>query len=103
MAEKIPLLRCAKIEIIEHVANGSTRYIKRVAERSPALFVIPCGDAKCQDGGHDITAELMHWLHQRLLTASGEHRCAGMTGSAECLRRIQFTLTAEYARDEPHR
>jgi hypothetical protein len=98
LAVEIPLLRTARIEIVEQVPNGNTKHVKHVVvARAPALFIIPCGDQTCQDGGHDITHQVMSALRKRLTTATGEDSCSGMTGSAQCGRSIQFTLTAEYA------
>lgn len=96
LAAAFPWLRSARIEIAEQVPNGGSRYIKHiVVARSPALFIIPCGDPLCEDGGHNITAVLMDAFRKRLATASGESYCEGTTGSASCRRSIQFVLTAE--------
>lgn len=98
LAAACPWLRVARLEVTEEFPNGSTRYIKHiVVARSPALFIIPCGDPVCQNGGHDITAELMQAFRKRLASAAGESYCVGTIGTAECRRRIQFVLTAEYA------
>jgi hypothetical protein len=98
LIDVLPGLRSAKLAVTELVANGATKYIKHiVVARSPVLFIIPCGDPVCQDGGHDITSELMSAFRKRLATASGESACTGTTGTAECRRSIQYTLTAEYA------
>jgi hypothetical protein len=96
LAAAFPWLRSARIEITEHVANASTSYIKHVVvARAPALFVVPCGDPLCQDGGHNITAVLMDALRRRLATVAGESHCEGAVGNVSCRRSIQFRLTAE--------
>jgi hypothetical protein len=98
LATEVPALRSARIEIVEQVPTGSTKHVKLVVvARAPALFLIPCGDATCQDGGHDITAQLMSAFRRRLTTAKGEDSCGGMSGTAQCGRSIQYTVTAEYA------
>jgi hypothetical protein len=98
LVAEVPSLRSARILIIEQVPTGSTRHTKHVVvARAPALFVIPCGDTTCQDGGHDITSQVMSAFRRRLLTAQGEDACGGMSGSAPCGRSIRFELTAEYA------
>jgi hypothetical protein len=100
LAAEFPLLRTARIEIVD---SGSTKYARHVVvARSPALFIVPCGDPACKDGGHDITHEVMDAFRRRLETATGESSCGGTTGSAQCRRSIQFTLTAGYA-DPPAR
>jgi hypothetical protein len=100
LADELPLLRSARIEIVD---SGGTKYLRHVVvARSPALFIIPCGDPACKDGGHDITSEVMSAFRRRLETAVGESSCGGMTGSAQCRRTIQFTVTATYA-DAPPR
>lgn len=96
LAAAFPWLRGARLEITEDFPNGSTRHIKHiVVARSPALFIIPCGDAGCCNGGHDITAVLMQAFRKRLAGATGESYCVGTIGSADCKRRIHFTLSAE--------
>jgi hypothetical protein len=98
LAAELPLLRSARIEIVENVANGNTKYVKHVVvARSPVLFIIPCGDPTCKDGGHDITGEVMRAFRRQLASAVGESACGGTTGSAQCRRSIQFTLSAAYA------
>jgi hypothetical protein len=98
LAAELPLLRSAKIVVVENSSNGSTKYVKHVVvARSPVLFIIPCGDPACQDGGHDITSEVMHAFRRQLVSAEGESACGGTTGSVPCRHNIQFTLSAEYA------
>jgi hypothetical protein len=98
LAAEVPTLRSARILIIEQVPTGSTRHTKHVVvARAPALFVIPCGDSTCQDGGHDITSAVMSAFRRKLLKSEGEDGCGGMSGSAPCGRSIRFELSAEYA------
>ncbi len=93
----VPPLVSLQIAVCEEHAGGSSKHLKHVVvERAPALFIIPCGDATCQDGGHDITNEIMSALRGRATLASGDSGCGGMTGSAPCPRRIRFDLTAVY-------
>lgn len=102
LASEVPTLRSAKILVTELVPTGSTKHVKHVVvARAPALFVIPCGDPTCQDGGHDITGDLMYALRRRLTTAEGEDGCQGMSGSAQCGRSIKYQLIAEYAELPP--
>ncbi|MDB4986315.1 MAG: hypothetical protein JWN04_1493 [Myxococcaceae bacterium] len=102
LATEIPSLRSAKIQVTELVPTGSTKHVKHViVARAPALFIIPCGDATCQDGGHDITPYLMSAFRRRQTTFEGESGCGGTSGSAQCSRSIRYQLIAEYAADAP--
>lgn len=93
----VPELSTLQIAVSEEHAGGSSKHVKHVVvERAPALFVIPCGDSNCLDGGHDLTHEIMSSLRSRATTASGDSACGGMTGSAPCPRRIHYDLTAVY-------
>jgi len=92
-----PSLATLQIAVCEEHAGGSSKHIKHVVvARAPALFVIPCGDANCIDGGHDVTHEVMNALRAKSTAAAGDSTCSGMTGSAPCSRRIHFDLTATY-------
>jgi hypothetical protein len=98
LAAEVPRLRTARIQVIEQVPTNTNRYVKHViVARAPALFVIPCGDASCHDGGHDITRDLMSAFRRHLTTHTGNHECEGMSGSAPCGRSIRYELSAEYA------
>lgn len=67
-----------------------------VVEHAPALFVIPCGDSSCRDGGHDITNEMMRGLREGQTEIHGEDTCYGHARAAECGRVLRYTATVEY-------
>jgi len=97
LAALIPDLAGLQISVTEHSAAGSSKHLKHfVVERAPSLFVIVCGDERCQEGGHDITTEVMQALRSRRATQTGDHECSGTTGSAPCTRRIDYEITAKY-------
>jgi len=92
-----PNLKTLQIAVVEEHAGGSSKHIKHVVvDRAPALFVLPCGDSNCVDGGHDVTQEVLSAMRSKATAASGDSTCSGMTGSAPCSRRIHFDLTATY-------
>lgn len=96
-----PTLKLLEL-VIEERRDGrtlpETTHKKRVVlEHAPALFAMPCMDRACRDGGHDITAEIMHALAKKQTTFSGEDPCNGQTGSAPCQRVLHYTATAEFA------
>jgi hypothetical protein len=94
---QIPALATLKIAVVEEQAGASSKHIKHVVvARAPALFVFPCGDDVCVEGGHDVTSEIMHVLRGKATQATGNSKCGGMTGSAPCARRITYELTATY-------
>lgn len=93
----MPTLATLQIAVVEEQAGASSKHIKHVVvARAPALFVFPCGDTVCIDGGHDVTSEVMHALRGKAKQMTGDSKCSGMTGSAPCSRRIRYELTATY-------
>jgi hypothetical protein len=104
LSAEVPALTNVRIEVVEHVPNGTTKHVKLiVVARAPALFVIACGDHTCQDGGHDITHEMMAGLRSHRSQFGGESACGGMTGSAPCARTIEYRVSAEYSSPSPRR
>jgi hypothetical protein len=102
LTSSVPSLRSARIQITELTPTGSTNYIKHViVARAPALFLVPCGDSSCQDGGHDITPSIMSAFRRQLLSFEGEDSCPGTCGTASCGRSIRYQLTAEYTAQPP--
>lgn len=72
-------------------------HIRRViVERAPALFLIPCGDARCTDGGHDITRAIMRALRNHETTFEDSDACSGSTGTSPCTRVLHVSGVAEY-------
>ena len=79
------------------VANGSNRYLWRiVVERAPALFEIPCPEQGCENGGHDLTRELLRALRAGNTTVEGESVCHGDLGQGSCGRVLKYVATATY-------
>jgi hypothetical protein len=97
LAMAVPGLASLQILVHEHSATACATYRKHVVVGSaPALFVISCGDERCEGGGHDITRSVIHALSAREVRHEAVHACDGMTGTAACSRRIHFELFAEY-------
>ena len=68
-----------------------------VVEHAPALFMLTCGDARCKDGGHDITHAVMRQLRAGQTSFEGNDVCPGPVGSAQCSRVLHFIATATYS------
>jgi hypothetical protein len=67
-----------------------------VVENAPALFILPCGDTSCKDGGHDVTSMVLRSLRAGETRFEGEDVCNGMVGSAPCSRVLRYVATATY-------
>lgn len=95
-----PKLVSCKIEIAEGRAESTTAEISHtrrvVVEHAPALFIVPCGDPSCKEGGHDITHELLRGLRDGRVEIRGEDTCYGHAGTADCGRVLRFTAYCEY-------
>jgi len=99
LAVVIPELTVLAIRVDERSIISAPMYIRRfVVDRAPAVFLIPCSDSNCSDGGHDISSEVMAALRGRKHRFTGSHVCTGWVGSKHCERTIWFEGEAEYAR-----
>jgi hypothetical protein len=102
LGAEVPTLESLRLNVEERRAGGSmseAAHVRRiVVERAPALFVLPCHDSSCKEGGHDITHEVMRALRERSERFTGEHPCNGQVGSAECHRVLVYVGTATYKR-----
>jgi hypothetical protein len=100
LAAVAPDLESLRLEVSEKrgdigIAEGA--HIRRVVvEHAPALFLIPCGESSCRDGGHDITRAILRGLETRSETFEGDDPCPGQTGTAPCARTLVFTAHATY-------
>ena len=100
LREVVPGLESLKLEIAERRGDApitEASYVRRVVvEHAPAMFLVPCGDTSCRDGGHDITHAVMRGLSDRRTEFEGEDHCHGRTGNADCPRILRFVATAVY-------
>ena len=100
LLDVIPKLNTLKFKIEEYRAGGSlaeTSHVRPiVVANAPALFVFPCQDSSCKDGGHDVTAEISMALRSGKEHFAGEDPCRGQVGSAECSRVLRYSATATY-------
>ncbi len=69
-----------------------------VVERAPALFVVPCSDRDCKDGGHDLTSDVMRGLRAGRERFEGSAPCNGSLGSAAapCTGAVAFVAIASF-------
>jgi len=100
LAATVPSLEKLRLEIIERSSSISrpehthTRHV--VVESAPALFVMPCRDTQCKDGGHDLTAQIVGALQKRKERFEGEDACNGVVGSSTCSRILAYVGVATY-------
>jgi hypothetical protein len=104
LASEVPDLTSLGLTVEERFESNSLsqpKHLRRIiVGGAPALFLIPCGDPKCLEGGHDVTAFVMHSLRRRERSFEGEDRCSGSLGPSPCLRVLHYQGTAEY-RERP--
>lgn len=98
---EVPRLRGLKLEIEERIGGSPVAeptHVRRiVVEHAPALFLLPCGDSRCRDGGHDLTYSIMRSLSAGETRFEGEDVCSGTQGSSQCGRTLHYVATAEYS------
>lgn len=75
----------------------SARYVRHIVVASaPAVFALPCTDPNCEDGGHDVTREVLRGLERGDAEISGESICRGRRGGEDCRRVLRFIAHPEY-------
>ncbi len=100
LAAQAPDLTSLSITIRETRPEGcvsDTQYTRRVVlEHAPALFEVPCAYPECEDGGYDVTREILLSLAAHQTKFEGEQSCRGRCGSLECTRVLRYAGTATY-------
>lgn len=101
LLELIPRLHSLSIRVDERMMT-SPKYVRRIVVRTaPALFVLPCGDQNCREGGHDISDVVLAALRLMQDSFSGSHQCTGWIGGDRCKRTIWYVGEAEYVSVAP--
>jgi hypothetical protein len=97
--DAVPGLTSLSLELQEVSGEDViVKYVRRVVlERAPALFVIPCTDPACEDGGHDVTAPILRALRGARTQFDGEHACDGHIGHGECKRVLRYMGIAGFS------
>jgi hypothetical protein len=103
--DEAPRLKSVAPELVSlsvEVEDGSgagmaaSRHVRHVVvESAPALFVIPCGEQRC-DGGHDVTYAVLGALRERRTSFDGVDECRGSVGMNPCMRILRYHAVAEY-------
>jgi len=94
---QVPDLRSLRLEIEDRTDVGGNTHTRRVVvDQAPALFLVPCGDPRCADGEHDLTATVMRALRSHETSFRGTDECRGSVGPSACSRVLSFDATAEY-------
>jgi len=100
LATLVPNLEKLRIEVLERsssIVRPEHTHVRHVVVASaPALFVIPCHDTQCKDGGHDLTAEILAHLGRKRERFEGEDACNGTVGTAPCSRVLGYIAEATY-------
>jgi hypothetical protein len=102
LRDQVPALETLRLDIQERRAEtliAETSHTRRIpVEHAPALFELPCHDAFCTEGGHDVTQVIVRALQSGQTEFEGEDACNGHTGTAPCQRVLRYVATASYRR-----
>jgi hypothetical protein len=99
LRSRVPNLVSLRLEVEERRATAvavESRHVRHIVDSAPALFVLPCGDPACKDGGHDVTALILRGLLAGSERFDVEDACMGDIGSARCGRIVKVTAIAVY-------
>jgi hypothetical protein len=100
LAVTIPALQELRLEVLEHspsISHPEYTHVRHVVvANAPALFVMPCHNKECKEGGHDLTQEILAALRRRNARFEGEDVCRGTVGSASCSRVLGYVGVATY-------
>jgi len=102
LSAELPRLLTLRLEVQERNEGGvvgvEPAHVRRiVVESAPALFFLACGDARCKDGGHDITRPVMMALRSNQTRFEGNDECNGSQGSGQCHRILHYVGVATFS------
>jgi hypothetical protein len=100
LLDEVPALKSLCLHIQEHSAHGpigESKYVRHIpVDHAPALVELPCMDSYCEDGGHDVTREVLRALSSGQTHFEGEDACRGHTKTADCRRVLHYTADATF-------
>ncbi len=99
--DEVPELSSLRLDIEDQAAfevGPPVTYIRHVVvATAPAMFDLPCGDRKCEDGGHDVTWRVLRSLKRHERASEGRSQCRGVRDGGPCNRELRYSLTATYS------
>jgi hypothetical protein len=102
LKQEVPNLDALRMSLEEfsggHRIVGTSRIQHVVVAQASTRFEIPCGDSKCEDGGHDLTRDMLTALRSGREAFSGSSVCSGRVGERACDRGLEYSFTAKYQR-----
>jgi hypothetical protein len=97
---EVPNLQALRMNLEEysggHSIAGTNRIQHVVVQRASARFEIPCGDSKCEEGGHDLTHEFLSHLRSKRPDFEGSSVCSGRVVDRPCERMLKYSAQAKY-------
>jgi hypothetical protein len=103
LAKRAPDLATLSLVIRETRPEGcvsNTQYTRRVVvEHAPALFEVPCSYPQCEDGGYDVTREVLAALAGHQEKFEGTVSCRGRCATLDCARVLHYVATATYRKE----
>lgn len=96
---RVPALASLRLEVEERRPASpvvDSRHMRHIVDTAPALFMLPCGDPACKNGGHDMTDAILRGLSAGSKRIEVEDVCTGDIGTAQCGRILKVTAIATY-------
>ena len=97
---EVPNLEALRMNLEEfsggHRIVGTSRIQHVVIAQASSRFEIPCGDSKCEEGGHDLTREALGHLRAAHEAFGGSSVCSGRVGERACDRMLEYSFQAKY-------
>ncbi len=100
LKDEVPHVESLRMNLEEfstgHGVLGSSRIQHVVVAQASSRFEVPCGDSKCEEGGHDLSNSVLGSLRERRADFEGSSTCTGHVGERACERLLKYTAQAKY-------
>jgi hypothetical protein len=100
LKDEVPKLDTLRMQLEEfsggHSIAGTSRVQHIVVAQASSRLEIPCGDSKCEEGGHDLTHDVLGKLRAAQPAFEGSSVCVGHVGERPCERLLKYSAQAKY-------
>lgn len=101
LKNEVPKLATLRLSLEEysggHTVAGTNRIQHVVVAQAASRFEIPCGDSKCEDGGHDLSRDMLSHLRAGHAEFEGSNTCTGHVVERPCERVLKYSALATYS------
>lgn len=103
LLDLVPAVETLSLRVTEKRGDAvlaESKHVRHVVvAHASAQIELPCLDSDCEDGGHDISRDVLAGLRAGKKEFEGDDECRGRRKTTDCDRKVHWVATATYRKE----